>query len=116
MPLPSPGDLPHPGSEPRSPALQVNSLLSEPPGDPRKVQGSKKELWQECWAPQAGSDAVMAQGDHVDKERMFRSTVTQFLFSLKIFTYVFARPGLSCMWDLQGWLVTVSCSPWDLAP
>ena len=31
-PFPSPGDLPSPGIEPRSPALQVDSLLSEPPG------------------------------------------------------------------------------------
>ena len=30
--LPSPGDLPDPGIEPRSPALQADSLLSEPPG------------------------------------------------------------------------------------
>ena len=29
---PSPGDLPHPGVESRSPALQEDSLLSEPPG------------------------------------------------------------------------------------
>ena len=28
----SPGDLPNPGIEPRSPALQANSLLSKPPG------------------------------------------------------------------------------------
>ena len=32
--FPSPGDLPDPGSEPGSPALQVNSLLSEPTGKP----------------------------------------------------------------------------------
>ena len=31
-PFPSPGDLPNPGIEPRSPALQVDSLPSEPPG------------------------------------------------------------------------------------
>ena len=30
-PFPSPGDLPNPGIEPRSPALQADSLLSEPP-------------------------------------------------------------------------------------
>ena len=30
-PLPSPGDLPDPGMEPRSPALQADSWLSEPP-------------------------------------------------------------------------------------
>ena len=28
----SPGDLPNPGIEPRSPALQADSLPSEPPG------------------------------------------------------------------------------------
>ena len=28
--FPSPGDLPHPGTEPESPALQANSLWSEP--------------------------------------------------------------------------------------
>ena len=32
MPFPSPGDLPNPGIEPRSPALQEDSLQSEPPG------------------------------------------------------------------------------------
>ena len=29
LPLPSPGGLPNPGTEPRFPALQANSLLSE---------------------------------------------------------------------------------------
>ena len=32
LPFPSPGDLPDPGIEPGSPALQVNSLPTEPPG------------------------------------------------------------------------------------
>ena len=32
LPFPSPGDLPYPGSEPGSPALQADSLLSESPG------------------------------------------------------------------------------------
>ena len=31
LPFRSPGDLPDPGSEPRSPALQASSLPSEPP-------------------------------------------------------------------------------------
>ena len=34
VPLPSPGDLPNPGIEPESPALQVDALPSEPPGKP----------------------------------------------------------------------------------
>ena len=32
LPFPSPGDLPDPGIKPTFPALQVDSLLSEPPG------------------------------------------------------------------------------------
>ena len=31
LPFPSPGDLPDPGIEPRSPALQADTLTSEPP-------------------------------------------------------------------------------------
>ena len=34
LPLPSPEDLPDPGIETRSPALQEDSLQSEPPGKP----------------------------------------------------------------------------------
>ena len=34
LPFPSQGDLPDPGIEPRSPALQADALTSEPPGKP----------------------------------------------------------------------------------
>ena len=36
LPFPSPGDLPNPGSEPRSPTLQADALTSEPLGSRRK--------------------------------------------------------------------------------
>ena len=36
VPLPSPGVLPDPGIEPGSPALQADTLPSEPPGKPIK--------------------------------------------------------------------------------
>ena len=39
-PFPSPGDLPNPGIDPRSPTLQVVSLPAEP-------QGKPKEYWSE---------------------------------------------------------------------
>ena len=42
LPCPPPGDLPNPGMEPRSPALQADSLLSEPP---RKPPGVHCTLW-----------------------------------------------------------------------
>ena len=37
LPCPPPGDLPNPGTEPRSPTLEVDSLLSEPPGKPIEI-------------------------------------------------------------------------------
>ena len=39
FPFPSPGDLLNPRTEPGSPALQADSLLSEPPGKPTKITG-----------------------------------------------------------------------------
>ena len=53
LPFPSPGDLPNPGIEPRSPAFQADTLTSEPPGKPNPLQWSclegpmDREVW---WA------------------------------------------------------------------
>ena len=41
MPLPSPGDLPDPGIEPRSSTLWADSLLSEPAG---KFEGELNQV------------------------------------------------------------------------
>ena len=38
--VPSPGNLPDPGIKPGSPALQADSLPSEPPGSPDVVSNS----------------------------------------------------------------------------
>ena len=37
MPCPTPGDLPKPWIEPRSPTSQADSLPSEPPGKPKNT-------------------------------------------------------------------------------
>ena len=37
LPFPFPGDLPYPEIKPRSPALQADSLLSEPQGKPQHI-------------------------------------------------------------------------------
>ena len=37
LPCPPPGDLPNPEIEPKSPALQADSLPSEPPGKPLRI-------------------------------------------------------------------------------
>ena len=43
LPFPSPEDLPHPGVEPRSPTLQADTLLSEPPGKPYSFKDLVRE-------------------------------------------------------------------------
>ena len=50
LPFPSPGDLPNPGIEPRSPEFQAETLPSEPPGKPRQL-GRK---WQPTGVTLAG--------------------------------------------------------------
>ena len=46
--FPSPGDLPNPGIKPGSPALEADTLTSEPPGK----QGSVKTICLQCWRPE----------------------------------------------------------------
>ena len=43
LPFPSPGDLPDPGIEPGSPALQADALPSEPTGKPLDTMKSLKK-------------------------------------------------------------------------
>ena len=38
LPFPSPGDLPNPGIELRSPSLQADSLPAEPQGKPMETK------------------------------------------------------------------------------
>ena len=71
--FPSPGDLPYPGIEHGSPALQVDSLLSEPPGKPCLVELGQRSLFRQLrkafpmMAPheagkKAGSDGLVGLG------------------------------------------------------
>ena len=46
LPYPPPGDLPNPGIEPRSPALQVDSLPTEPPVKPKNTGAGSLSLFQ----------------------------------------------------------------------
>ena len=48
LPFPSPGDLPNSGIKPRSPALQADSLSTEPPGKPSKCLNAGKEKEGKC--------------------------------------------------------------------
>ena len=48
LPFPSPGDLPNPGIEPRSPALQADTLPSEPPEKEPKLTIFKNSYLDCC--------------------------------------------------------------------
>ena len=69
LPFPSPGDLPDPGIEPRSPMLQADALPSEPPGKPIlytqvyiPVQSLSFEIWARpvirLWYVQKGRECT----------------------------------------------------------
>ena len=59
LPLPSPGDLPNPGIEPRSPALPTDTLTFDPPGKPQQ-DGRRSEFTLRIHAVPA-RDAQRAQ-------------------------------------------------------
>ena len=51
-PFPSPGDLPNPRIEPRSTALQADSLPAEPPGKPKNTEVGSLSLFQQIFPSQ----------------------------------------------------------------
>ena len=52
LPCPPPGDLPNPGIKPRSPALQADSLLFDPPGKPKNTGVDSLSLLQQIFPTQ----------------------------------------------------------------
>ena len=58
--FPSPGDLPKPGIELRSPALQANSLPAEPQGKPRVSK------WEAKWKD---SKDIRSSGGNADRQK-----------------------------------------------
>ena len=77
--FPSPGDLPHPGIKPRSPALQVDCLSAELPGKP-----------QMPWSAQALDKLIITEG---------RPTVLLCYLSFKYLHYFVAM--FHSLWDLS---------------
>ena len=59
QPSPSPGDLPNPGIEPRSPTLQVDSLPAEPPGKPENTGVGSLSLLQRIFPTQRSNQGLL---------------------------------------------------------
>ena len=58
-PFPSPGDRPKPGIEPRSPALQADSLPAEPPGKPKNTGVGSLSLLQGIFPTQESNQGLL---------------------------------------------------------
>ena len=114
LPFPSPGDLPDPGIEPGSPALQTDSLLSEPhklslcPGSARDVNLRSFQVFSKPFCGHAWSLSSFSlcscfwMSDFLQPmDRTFRKIKgekdTNFLNYIE-FTLNGEREGLATMW------------------
>ena len=59
QPVPSPGDLPNPGIEPGSPALQAASLPTELPGKPKSTEVGSLSLLQGIFPTQESNPGLL---------------------------------------------------------
>ena len=59
QPLPSPGDLPNPGIESISPALQADALPAEPPGKPKNTGVGRLSFLQQIFLIQVLNQGLM---------------------------------------------------------
>ncbi|CAN0528843.1 unnamed protein product [Rangifer tarandus platyrhynchus] len=57
--FPSPGDLPNPGIETRSPALQADSLPAEPPGKAKNTGVGSLSLLQQIFPTQESNQGLL---------------------------------------------------------
>ena len=70
--FPSPGDLPDPGIKPGSPALQADSLLSEPPGKHYLNKFQEFFCW-ECYSYWSSFKFVLRDGTQLPQVRLLWS-------------------------------------------
>ena len=69
MSFPTSGDLPNPGVEPRSPALQADSSQAEPPGKPKNTGMGGLSLLQEIFPTlELNWDLLQLQVDNLPAE------------------------------------------------
>ena len=59
LPFPSPGDIPNPGIEPKSPTLQADSLPAEPQGKPQNTGVSSQSLLQGIFPTQGSNSGLL---------------------------------------------------------
>ena len=86
LPFPSPGVLPNPGIEPRSPALQADALTSEPPGILLKIVSYYKYLFTHIFIWAFRGQCKFPHFPHfLDFQMYFRSILYRYLSFLFMF-------------------------------
>ena len=95
-PFPSPGDLPNPGIEPRSPTLQADSLPAEPQGKPKKTGMGSLSLLQQTFPTWELDQGLLHCRWILYQLRYQRSLYLQYLFS----KCDSASKGISITWRL----------------
>ena len=120
-PFPSPGDLPHPGVEARSPTLQPDSL--PPPGcsypganllcpipslPPKSLPSDRSQHWMVCWLRSGTGRA------EIDESLTFFSKVYLFYFLAVLGLRCCVLPSLVAESWGNSWLRCVGCSLWWL--
>ena len=86
LPFPSPGYLPNPGIEPRSPTLEVDSLLAEPQGKPKNTGVDLPDLGIELGSP-------VLQVDSLPTELSIRGA---YICKMVAYKPCFEAPGQYC--------------------
>ena len=76
LPYFPPGDLPNPGIEPRSPTLQVDSLLSESPGEPKNTGIGSLSLLQGIFLTQESNLVLLHYRQILHQLSYQRSPIT----------------------------------------
>ena len=103
----SPGDLPNPGIEPGSPALQTGALLSEPPGKPVAMTSCYNS---ENWLRRNGNRLTLELKAILKTVKMtlIRPLMTNFRMTIRADCEVSACSPLPSSWKaLAYWLVGV---------
>ena len=73
LPFPSSGDLPDPGIEPTSPALQADALTFEPPGKPFLGHSKPKSQICSIWVSQVALEVKNPPASEGDADSIPRS-------------------------------------------
>ena len=116
-PFPSPGHLPNPGMEPRSPPLQENSLPAEAPGEPKNPGVGSLSLLQGIFPTQGFNPGIPHcrwilyqlnyQGSPIEQKLAVTPRQTN---GLLIFTILLSFTQGSCIFQHEEFIIFLSPS------